>query len=88
MDSWKNIQLTDEEETDVVQIVDAETISSIDHERVSQGIICKLWTLDSYNAREFKNTMMNLWKTRNGMEIWISIKTYTPYDYFQEEIRI
>ncbi|KAJ1438473.1 hypothetical protein SESBI_03089 [Sesbania bispinosa] len=60
--------MTEGEEADVVHIVDPEETSFIE-ERVSHCIVCKLWTSDSYNVRTFKTTMMNLWKTRNGLEI-------------------
>ncbi|KAJ1389351.1 hypothetical protein SESBI_38340 [Sesbania bispinosa] len=69
MDSWKHIQLTEDEEENVVQVEVPEEDTSADQTRRAQTIVCRLWTSQSFNSRAFKGTMINLWKTRHGLEI-------------------
>ncbi|KAJ1436551.1 Zinc finger, CCHC-type [Sesbania bispinosa] len=69
MASWKHIHLKEAEEEDVVQLAVPEDENSADKVSQVYTIVCKLWTTDSFNVRAFKSTMINLWRTRNGLEI-------------------
>ncbi|KAJ1391577.1 hypothetical protein SESBI_36560 [Sesbania bispinosa] len=86
METWKHIRLSEEEEAKIVHIVDPEDDTSTGHDHAQQYLVCKLWTEDNFNVRAFKSTMLNLWKTRNGMEIMdldknlFSIRLYSTRD--------
>ncbi|KAJ1394164.1 ribonuclease H [Sesbania bispinosa] len=54
MDTWKHIQLTEEEEANVVNIANLEEELSVEKERPNICIVFKLWTIDSFNVRAFK----------------------------------
>ncbi|KAJ1413865.1 hypothetical protein SESBI_19359 [Sesbania bispinosa] len=86
MECWKDIQLNDEEEAHVVALSDPEDDSSDRRTNRQICLICKVWKIDSYNVRAFKSTMLNIWKTRGGLEIMdlgenlFSIKVFNDRD--------
>ncbi|KAJ1399204.1 Zinc finger, CCHC-type [Sesbania bispinosa] len=69
MDRWKGIEFTEEEEEHVVPLSIPEEHKEAESEALQFCLICKVWKDDSFNVRAFKSTMLNIWKTRGGVEI-------------------
>ncbi|KAJ1375866.1 Zinc finger, CCHC-type [Sesbania bispinosa] len=69
MDRWKGIEFTEEEEEHVVPLSIPEEHKEAESEALQFCLICKVWKDDSFNFLAFKSTMLNIWKTRGGVEI-------------------
>lgn len=59
MEEWNNLEFSAEESEALDLGGNGETQNEIQN-----AVVGKVWTTESYNVRAFKNTLLNIWKTR------------------------
>lgn len=64
MEEWDNLEFS-AEESEVLDLGDSSEARNV----IQNTVIGKVWTVDTYNVRAFKNTLLGIWKTRGAVEI-------------------
>lgn len=66
MESWKNLELTKEEEDEGFE---ADEIAICEEESFDKSLVGKLWTTDPFNVRIFKQVIIGAWRLKNPVEV-------------------
>jgi hypothetical protein len=65
MADWRKLKLSKEEE-DGIEAVESE---ECDEEFFDRSLVGKLWTVDPFNARIFKQVITQAWRLKNTVEV-------------------